>query len=60
MIALVYNGVGSKEPASVETLQKTVSPSRLKCWLQCKLKFFFRYILKITKPKTVAIHFGTV
>src|SRR5271168_1602248 len=60
MIALVDNGVGSKQPASIETLQKTVSASRLNCWLQCRLKFFFRYVLKISKPKTAALHFGSV
>src|SRR5271165_4084478 len=60
MIALVDNGVGLKEPTPVETLQKSVSASRLNCWLQCRLKFFFRYVLKITKPKTAALHFGSV
>ena len=61
MIALVEtNGVGSQEPTTVETLQKTVSASRLNCWLQCRLKFFFRYVLKITKSKTAALHYGSV
>ena len=61
MIALVENGVGSAvEPAPIETLKKTVSASRLNCWLQCRLKFFFRYVLKITKPKTAALHYGSV
>ena len=59
MIALAESGVG-KEPASVATLQKTVSASRLNCWLQCRLKFYFRYVLKITKPKTAALHYGSV
>jgi len=44
----------------IEELQKTVSASRLNCWLSCRLKFYFRYILKITKPKTAALHFGSV
>jgi putative RecB family exonuclease len=60
MIALLDNGAGIKEPATVETLQKTVSASRLNCWLQCRLKFYFRYVLKIPKPKTAALHFGSV
>src|SRR5262249_31198691 len=34
--------------------------SRLNCWLQCRLKFYFRYVLQITKPKTAALHFGSV
>jgi hypothetical protein len=28
----------------IETLQKTVSASRLNTWLQCRLKFYFRYV----------------
>jgi putative RecB family exonuclease len=44
----------------IEELQKTVSASRLNCWLSCRLKFYFRYVLKITKPKTAALHFGSV
>lgn len=51
---------GASEPRSVEMLQKSVSASRLNCWLQCRLKFFFRYVLKITKPKTAALHYGSV
>jgi len=48
------------EPVSIEKLKQTVSASRLNCWLQCRLKFYFRYVLKITKPKTAALHFGSV
>lgn len=43
----------------VEYLQQTVSPSRLSLFLQCRLKFFFRYVVKIQKPKTVALHVGS-
>ena len=61
MIALVEHGAGpAVEPASVEKLKTTVSASRLNCWLQCRLKFYFRYVLKIAKPKTAALHFGSV
>jgi len=61
MIALVENGAGPVvEPKPIEKLKKTVSASRLNCWLQCRLKFFFRYVLKINKPKTAALHFGSV
>jgi len=31
-------------------LQETVSASRLGLFLQCRLKFFFRYVLKLQKP----------
>lgn len=44
----------------IETLQKTVSASRLNCWLACRLKFFFRYVQQITKPPTPALHVGSV
>jgi len=39
-------------------LQKTVSASRLSLFLQCRLKFFFRYVLKLKKPKTASLHVG--
>jgi putative RecB family exonuclease len=58
MIALANNGVSGE--VKIETLQRTVSASRLNCWLQCRLKFYFRYVLKITKPKTAALHYGSV
>jgi CRISPR/Cas system-associated exonuclease Cas4 (RecB family) len=44
----------------IETLQKTVSASRLNCWLTCRLKFFFRYVQQITKPPTPSLHVGSV
>jgi len=61
MIALVENGAAPIiEPQPVEKLKKTVSASRLNCWLQCRLKFFFRYVLRLSKPKTAALHYGSV
>jgi CRISPR/Cas system-associated exonuclease Cas4 (RecB family) len=44
----------------VDVLQKTVSASRLSCWLGCRLKFYFRYVLQLTKPPTPALHVGSV
>ena len=44
----------------VELLQKTVSASRLNCWLSCRLKFYFRYVQQISKPKTPSLHVGSV
>ena len=52
----------SNEPSMKEILtglQQTLSASRLSSFLQCRLKFFFRYVLKITKPKTPALHLGS-
>jgi len=43
----------------VEQLQKTISPSRLSLFLQCRLKFFFRYVVQIAKAKTAALHVGS-
>ena len=61
MIALIENGATpSVAPAPLERLKQTVSASRLNCWLQCRLKFYFRYVLKLAKPKTAALHFGSV
>ena len=40
-------------------LQETVSASRLSLFLQCRLKFYFRYVLKLQKPKTPALHVGS-
>ena len=43
----------------VDQLQRTVSPSRLSLFLSCRLKFFFRNVAKIQKPKTAALHVGS-
>ncbi|MCE9610976.1 MAG: PD-(D/E)XK nuclease family protein [Chthoniobacter sp.] len=40
-------------------MQGTVSPSRLTLFLQCRLKFYFRYVAQIAKPKTPALHVGS-
>ena len=50
-----------KEPSEkdiITGLQNTVSASRLSLFLQCRLKFYFRYVLKLKKPKTPALHVG--
>ncbi len=39
-------------------LQKTVSASRLSLYLQCRLKFYYRYVLRLKKPKTPSLHVG--
>jgi putative RecB family exonuclease len=44
----------------VEVLQKTISASRLSCWLKCRLQFYFRYVQQISKPHTAALHVGSV
>jgi len=47
-------------PNPIEALKQTVSASRLNCWLTCRLKFFFRYVQQISKPKTASLHVGSV
>jgi putative RecB family exonuclease len=39
-------------------LQQTVSASRLSLFLQCRLKFYYRYVLKLKKAKTPSLHVG--
>jgi CRISPR/Cas system-associated exonuclease Cas4 (RecB family) len=41
-----------------ESLLAKISASRLTCFLQCRLKFMFRYVLQIKKPATGALHVG--
>ena len=44
----------------MEQLLKTISASRLSCWLSCRLKFFYRYVQQIPKAPTAALHVGSV
>ena len=48
------------ESAKVDTesLLAKVSASKLSCWGTCRLRYFFRYVLKLTKPATGALHVG--
>jgi putative RecB family exonuclease len=45
---------------TIEELTATVSASRLHCWQQCRLKFYFRYVVSIPKRATAALHIGKV
>jgi CRISPR/Cas system-associated exonuclease Cas4 (RecB family) len=45
---------------TVKELIATVSASRLQCWHQCRLKFYFRYVCDIPKRTSAAIHIGKV
>jgi putative RecB family exonuclease len=42
----------------IAELQRTVSASRLNTFLQCRLKFWFRYVARLEKPKSPALHLG--
>ncbi len=48
----------TSEPEIIAGLQRTVSPSRLTLFLQCRLKFWFRYVARIARPKSAALHVG--
>lgn len=60
MNATIAPSVAQKRgPRSIEELISNVSASRLSTWLQCRLKFYFRYVLGIGKSKSVALHLGS-
>lgn len=62
MIAALERPVLKPEPTEqdrLKELQQTISASRLSLWLGCKLKFYFRYILKTKKPPTPSMHCGS-
>ena len=44
---------------SIKELISHVSASRLTAWQQCRLKFFFRYVLGLKKTKSPALHLGS-
>jgi putative RecB family exonuclease len=58
MIATASSAPAPTVEEVIGHLQKKVSASRLTLFLQCRLKFFFRYVAGITKPKTPALHVG--
>ena len=51
--------VQSSGGRSIEDLITSVSASRLTCFQQCRLKFMFRYVLGVVKPKSSALHVGS-
>ena len=63
MIATLKPPVVIPTPATTtgahpDQLRQTVSASRLNTWLSCRLKFYFRYVLGLKKPKTAALYVG--
>lgn len=46
-------------PRSIQELTETASASRLNAWLQCRLKFYFRYVAGVAKPPSPALHTGS-
>ncbi len=43
----------------IPELVATVSASRLGCWLTCRLKYYFRYVLKLKPTTTAAQYVGS-
>jgi putative RecB family exonuclease len=60
MSALVEPPPWRSRRRSIEELAATVSASRLGCWQQCRLKFYFRYVLSLPKRATASLHIGKV
>jgi putative RecB family exonuclease len=58
MIALVERPVVTPPAEDHPNLLDRVSASRLNTFHQCRLKFYFRYVLGLTKPATGALHVG--
>jgi putative RecB family exonuclease len=62
MIALpapASNGVPT-ERDRIDELKTTVSASRLNLWQQCRLKFYFRYVLRIKRSQSGAQYVGSL
>lgn len=57
MIATKCPSQGSADTSSSDPLEY-VSPSRLKNYLTCPLRFFFEKVLQIPKPGSAALHLG--
>jgi len=58
MIAAVAPVIRKPSTSKVNLLEY-VSASRLSTVQQCKLKFYFRYVLGLSKPRTPALHVGS-
>jgi len=47
------------QASNIDRLKQTISATRLGLFLQCRLKFYFRYVIQIKKPVTPALHAGS-
>jgi len=52
--------IATAEPKQtrIDDLQKKISATRLSIWLSCRLRFYFKYVAGITKPRTAALYVG--
>ena len=44
--------------STIERLCQSVSPSRLALFQSCRLRFFFRHVLRLSRAKAAALHLG--
>lgn len=49
--------IATQQPAR-DDLLRTVSATRLNTWLTCRLRFHFKYVLGLAKPRTGALFVG--
>lgn len=47
------------EPARSVQSQATVSATRLNTWLGCRLRYYFKYVLRLKTPRTAALYVGS-
>ena len=61
MIAAVDTPATSPQKGrSIDELLQSVSASRLTTFHQCRLKFYFQYVLGWSGPRTAALYIGTI
>ncbi len=56
---VIKTGSPERSPDRVAELQRTISASRLGTWLQCRLKFYFRYVAELPMAPTPSMHAGS-
>ena len=44
----------------ITELLETVSATRLNCWQQCRLKFWFHYVLRLKRQSKSSLHIGSM
>jgi CRISPR/Cas system-associated exonuclease Cas4 (RecB family) len=49
----------SAVPRNIDELTSSVSASRVSLFHQCRLKFYFRYVLGLFRPKSPGLHVGS-
>ena len=52
--------IDHSEADRIQELHQTVSASRLNTWQSCRLKFYFRYVLKIKRAQSAAQYVGSM